>query len=254
VIDRAELARRSILGFGEIAIALGSGGAGTTVRRPDAVGSRIDSAADNPWFSAAVVPLGMTPPLDDQALPHCLWTVEERVDGRVEDLDITTPCLGLDLSKFNDLNSDLDDDLNDEQRSASLIETPSLAIVGELNERAYGDSGTFGPLIEAVIDTRIRTYGLRDDGHFVCVALTIDIDDDLGIHYVATEEAHQRRGLASRLVRSILTEAQHRGMVTSTLQASADGLPAWKKLGFQEVALLRGFVRLTHQRLDQKVS
>jgi GNAT superfamily N-acetyltransferase len=236
VIDTPELARRSILGFGEVAIALGSGGAGFAIRRMDAVGSRIDVAADNPWFSAVVVPLGMAPPADDPLLAHCLWTVSDQtVDGRVEDPDIATPCLGIDLSVR---------DLASRQRQLALeVGTPSPATLGELNERAYGDSGTFVPLIEAAIDNRIRTYGLVDQGRFVCVALTLDVDDDLGIHYVATDEAYRRRGLASGLVEMILSQARGRGLMSATLQASADGLPVWKQLGFQEVAMLRGFIR-----------
>jgi GNAT superfamily N-acetyltransferase len=232
VTSDEELARRSILGFGEIAIALGSGGAGVPVRRADLIGSRIDQAADNPWFSAAVVPIGMRPPEDEPQLPHCLWTIEDAVAGRVEAPEIATPCMGVSL-----------DDPNLAPVRELRVGTPSLAIIGELNERAYDDAGTFGPLIEAANDTRIRTHGIHVGGAFVCVALTLDVDDDLGIHYVATEAAHRRRGLASGLVRTIMADAQTRGMRTATLQASDDGLPVWERLGFRQVATLRGYLR-----------
>jgi hypothetical protein len=43
-----------------------------TGRRPDALGARIDAAASNPWFDAAVVLPGVTPPADDSRLPGCL--------------------------------------------------------------------------------------------------------------------------------------------------------------------------------------
>jgi GNAT superfamily N-acetyltransferase len=227
-----ELARRSILGFGEIAIALGSGGAGVPVRGANVVGSRIDRAADNPWFSAAVVPPGLPTPDDEPQLPHCLWTIEDAAAGRVEVPEIATPCMGIAL-----------DDPNLPPVSQLPVEVPSLAIIGELNERAYADVGTFGPLIEAAIDSRIRTHGLRVGDSFVCVALTLDVGDDLGIHYVATDADHRRQGLASQLVRIIMADAQTRGMRTATLQASDDGLPVWERLGFRRVATLRGFVR-----------
>ncbi len=232
MISDEELARRSVLGFGEIAIALGSGGAGVPMRRANAVGSRIDQAADNPWFSAAVVPLGQPAPADDPQLPHCLWTIENAAAGRVEVPEIATPCMGVAL-----------DDPDLRPLSQIRVESPSLAIIGELNERAYDDAGTFGPLIEAASDARIRTSGVRVGDSFVCVALTLDVDDDLGIHYVATDAGHWRRGLASQLVRTIMADAQTRGMRTATLQASNDGLPVWERLGFRRVATLRGFLR-----------
>lgn len=59
-VDDAELTRRSILGFGEMVAALGRCGVGAEaeVRRPDALGARIDAAGGNPWFDVAVVPAG----------------------------------------------------------------------------------------------------------------------------------------------------------------------------------------------------
>ncbi|BDE06072.1 hypothetical protein WPS_13480 [Vulcanimicrobium alpinum] len=90
---------------------------------------------------------------------------------------------------------------------------------------------------------RVRANGLRDRETFVCVALTIAVDDDLGIHYVATEAAHRRRGLASRLLRAILANARAAGMRSAILQASADGLAVYERLGFRRVATLRGYLR-----------
>ena len=50
MIDDAELARRSILGFGEMVAALGRWGVGAeaVVRRPNALGARIDAAGSEP--------------------------------------------------------------------------------------------------------------------------------------------------------------------------------------------------------------
>lgn len=49
-LDDAKLARRSILGFGELAAALGPWNAGpeAVVRWPTALGTRPDAAAGNP--------------------------------------------------------------------------------------------------------------------------------------------------------------------------------------------------------------
>ena len=227
-----ELAQRSVRGFGEMLALLARWGVGpdAEVRRPDAVGGRIAAAADNPWFDGAVVPVGVTPPADDPLLPGCLWAVADAAAGRVEDPGIATPCLGLDLA---DLAAG----------DTAAVEVPSLAVVGDLNERAYGQAGVFTPLVSAVRDDRVRALGLRDGGAFVCVALTLTLGDDLNVQYVATEASHRRQGLASRLLRSVLTAGRESGMRTATLQASPDGLGVYERLGFRRVATLRGFRR-----------
>jgi predicted GNAT family acetyltransferase len=116
-------------------------------------------------------------------------------------------------------------------------------VLGEINERAYGQSGTFVPLVRRIADARARFHGLRDGERFVCVALTMRVGDDLSIQYVATEESHRRRGLAAGLLITLLADAKAAGMRTATLQASAAGLAIYKRLGFRRVALLRGYVR-----------
>ena len=235
MIDDAELARRSILGFGEMVAALGRWGVGAEaeVRRPNALGARIDAAADNHWFDAAVVPADAAPPADDPRLPHCLWTLADAVPGRVEDAVIATPCMGVALD-----NPALELD-----GGAPDVEAPSLAVLGDLNERAYGQAGVFGPLVRALRDDRVRTYGLRDRGAFVCVALTMAVGDDVSIQYVATEAGHRRRGLASGLVLAVMAAARGEGMRSATLQASPDGLSVYQRLGFRRVATLRGYLR-----------
>ena len=188
------------------------------------------------------MPAGAEPPADDPLLPYCLWTVADSVPARVVGPGIATPCMGIVLA---DPALALD--------GVPEVEVPSLAVLGEINERAYGDAGVFGPLVRALRDDRVRTYGLRDRGEFVCVALTLAVGDDVSIQYVATEASHRRRGLASRLLLAVLAAARDAGMLTATLQASPDGLSVYKRLGFRSVAMLRGFVRPDSVgRLSQK--
>ena len=73
--------------------------------------------------------------------------------------------------------------------------------------------------------------------------MTLTFDGDLGIHYVATEADHRRHGLATRLLATVIARGRSDGMRTTTLQASPDGLPLYRRMGFREVGLLRGFVR-----------
>jgi ribosomal protein S18 acetylase RimI-like enzyme len=235
MLDDAELARRSILGFGEMLAVLGrwAVGADAELRRPDALGARIDAAAGNPWLNAAVVPPGMPPPADGPRLPYCLWALTDAAPGRVEQPALAMPCMGVEL---DDPALALDGDVPD-------TKAPSLTVLGDLNERAYGQIGVFSPLVRALRDDRVRTYGLCDDGTFVCVALTLAIGDDISIQYVATEASHRRRGLASRLLLAMMATARNNGMRSATLQASPDGLPVYDRLGFRRVATLRAYLR-----------
>jgi len=234
-VDDPELARRSVLGFAETVAALGRWGVGpeAVVRRPDAIGARVDAASDNHWLDAAVVPVGAVPPVDAPELPHCLWTLADAVPERVEDAAIAMPCLGLEL----------DDGAAPERPEALQVERPSPATVGAVNDRAYGQGDRLAPLVGALRDERVQTHGLREDGAWACVTLTLRVGDDLSVQYVATEERYRRRGLASALLRAILADARDDGLRTATLQASPDGLPVYERLGFRRVATLRAFRR-----------
>ena len=234
-MDDNELATRSMFGFGEMLAALGRGHAGahTQIRWPNALGARIDIASGDPWFDAVVVPFGRSPPADDPQLPTCIWTLAETVPGRLENTGIAMPCMGIAL----------DDSAVKLNGGAKNVKVASLDVLGDLNERAYGDFGTFGPLARALLDERIRVHGLHEDGTFVCVALTLSVGDDLAIHYVATEQSHRRRGLASALLLAIMAAARDRGVRSATLQASADGLSVYKRIGFRHVATLRAYLR-----------
>jgi GNAT superfamily N-acetyltransferase len=231
-VDDRELARRSILGFGEMVAALG--GADAAVRRPDAVGARIDAASENHWLDAAVVPFETAPPgADDLGLPHCLWTVADAAANREEEPGIAMPCLGLELNS-----------VAAGPPATVVVEAPSSAVLGEVNDRAYGQTEALAPLLRALDDPRATNHGLRIDGAWACVALTLRVGDDISVQYVATEAAYRRRGLASALLLAVLAAARADGMRTATLQASPDGLPVYERLGFRRVATLRAFLRV----------
>jgi len=234
VIDDVELARRSLVGFGETLAALGRCSAPATaeVRRPDALGARISTTA-SPWLDAVVVPYGARPPVDDPQLPHCLWSVAASAPGRVEEKSLAMPCMGLALA---------DADLRLEHGEVEVLE-PSLGVLAEVNDRAYGQTHVLGPLMGALRDERVRTHGLRENGSFVCVALTLSLGEDLSIQYVATDAEHRRRGLAGRLLSAVMADAARRGLRSATLQASPDGLPVYERLGFRRAATLRAFLR-----------
>jgi GNAT superfamily N-acetyltransferase len=216
------LALRSIDGFAETLACLGRTGVGgaSEVRAPGLVGARVPWAADNHWIDAAVAAAGA----DIVDPPHCVWSTVVP-EGRVELPDVAMPCMALGLG---DLAAP----------AAEELGTPSLTVVGELNDRAYGQADRLAPLIAAIDDPRVFTHGLRVDGEWACVALTVRLGDDASVQYVATDPAFRRRGLAGRLLRAALSGARADGLRTATLQASPDGRGVYERLGFRTVAML----------------
>jgi GNAT superfamily N-acetyltransferase len=203
-MDDEELARRSIRGFAEMAARLDGTGTG------------------NPWVDAAV----------DDGDAYAIWARGDRVRGRVEDPALAMPVLGMELT-----GADLDGGERDPQ-------APPLDVVGAINDRAYEQGEVLAPLFVAADGAPgLHAHGIRVDGAWACVLLTLRVQDDVAVHYVATEAAYRRRGLASRLIRAALTEARDAGAATATLQASPDGLPVYERLGFRRVATLRAFLR-----------
>ena len=216
-------AQESIIGFAEMLACLGRTGVGgaTEVRTGGLVGARVPWATDNHWIDAAVA----GPAAELVEPPHCVWsTAVPR--GRRELAEFAMPCMGLVLGEWRPPGEE-------------VVETPPLAIVGELNDRAYGQQARLAPLIAAIVDPRVRTYGVRVDGEWACVALTLRIGDDVSVQYVATARRFRRRGLAARVVGAALTDAREDGVRTATLQASPDGRSVYERLGFRTLTTLR---------------
>jgi ribosomal protein S18 acetylase RimI-like enzyme len=148
-------------------------------------------------------------------------------DGRVELPELDMPCMGLVLG---------------DAVAPATIETPPLPVVGELNDRAYGQRDRLAPLLGAIDDPRVQSHGLRVDGEWACVAVTMRLGNDVSVQYVATDPAFRRRGLASRLLGAALGNARADGVKTATLQASPDGRGVYERLGFRTVATLHASV------------
>jgi GNAT superfamily N-acetyltransferase len=221
-----ELAQYSIAGFAEMLACLGRTGVGgaTELRTGGLVGARVPWATDNHWIDAAVAD-GAAELVDP---PHCVWsTLVPR--GRQDLAEIAMPCMGLVLQDWL-------------APGEAAIETPSLALVGELNDRAYGQRERLHPLVASIADSRVRTHGVRVDGEWACVALTLRVGDDVSVQYVATEARYRRRGLAARVIGAALAEARADGMRTATLQASPDGRSVYERLGFRMLTTLRASI------------
>lgn len=216
-----DLAQRSIDGYAETLACLGRTGVGgaSEIRAPGLVGACVPWATDNHWVDAAVA----APGADLTGAPHCVWSTEPAA------AEIEMPCMGLILDDWR-------------SPAEASVESPPLAVVGALNDRAYGQDDRLGPLIAAIADPRVHTHGIRVDGEWACVALTLRVGDDASVQYVATDAAYRRRGLAARVVGAALTEAWADGLRTATLQASPDGYGVYERLGFRTVTTLRASI------------
>eukprot|EP00899_Mesostigma_viride_P026313 jgi/Mesvir1/6867/Mv09036-RA.1 len=238
VIDDMELARRSLLSWGELLATLARCGMGpdAEVRRPNFVGGRATIVGANPWYNGGSVPVGTTPPADDPLLPHCVWTVADAVPGRVEDTRIAIPLMGLLLD---------DPSVRLQAGEGVVPEAPPFSVVADMNDSAYGVSRSLSTLIATLDDDRFQPYGLRDpaSGRFVCTAMTLTLGDDVGVHYVATDKEFRRRGLATQLVSAILMQMRDKGIRTATLQSTQAGRPLYERLGFRQVGIMRAFMR-----------
>jgi GNAT superfamily N-acetyltransferase len=111
---------------------------------------------------------------------------------------------------------------------------------GRINDVAYGytpETGYARAMAEPVDGYTV--YRARCEGETACVVGTLEhAGGDLGIYFVATVPEHRGKGLTSRLMAVALSEARERGLVTSSLQASAMGEPIYSTLGY------RGYFRL----------
>jgi GNAT superfamily N-acetyltransferase len=214
------LAQRSIDGFAEMLACLGRTGVGgaTEVRAPGLVGARVPWAEDNHWIDAAVA----APGADRTGAPHCVWSTEG--SGALE-----MPCMALELD-------------GRQPPREGPVQAPSLDVLGRLNDRAYSQAERLAPLIAAIDDPRVFTHGVRVEGDWACVALTLRLDDDVSVQYVATDAAFRRRGLAAWVVGAALADARADGARTATLQASPDGYGVYERLGFRTVTTLRASI------------
>jgi GNAT superfamily N-acetyltransferase len=108
------------------------------------------------------------------------------------------------------------------------------AEVGAINDRAYGwaDGGVATCIRDLKASPSTRLYQARVEGEVASVAVVADTDDEASLFFVATDPAHQGKGLSKRLVGAALAAAREREMRTSSLQASSAGQPIYDRLGY----------------------
>ena len=114
-------------------------------------------------------------------------------------------------------------------------ETRDAGLVARINDSAYGFPP---PAFEAVFDhwpdPSWRAYIARLSGTAAGALLAREgANADCGITGVATLPEARGHGIATRLLAAVLREAQGRGAVTTTLQASPSGAKVYTALGYR---------------------
>lgn len=84
----------------------------------------------------------------------------------------------------------------------------------------------------------VRLAGLLD-GEVVGTAALLDRHGVGGIYVVTVAEGFRRRGIGAAMTLAAVQEARRRGLPAVTLQATPDGEPLYRRLGFEVVATYR---------------
>jgi ribosomal protein S18 acetylase RimI-like enzyme len=119
------------------------------------------------------------------------------------------------------------------------------AVVGALNDRAYGYDGSFQRALTGMDAEACRFYAAYVDGAPASCCLTVDHDEDCHMTLVATLPEARGRGLAGALMAQALADANERGLVSSTLVATKMGRTVYDRLGYSAL----GPVEMWERRL-----
>lgn len=114
--------------------------------------------------------------------------------------------------------------------------TRDMYLIGAVNDLAYGlDDGRLAEHFAPMPPDRVHGHRLDVDGRTVSVAAVTDHDGDAGVMFVATVPAARDQGLAAALLRGALRDARARGARTSSLLATAMGIPLYARLGYRDL-------------------
>jgi GNAT superfamily N-acetyltransferase len=127
--------------------------------------------------------------------------------------------------------------------SPPLAEAPSMALVGHLNDLAYGMDGDFERGLDGIPTDPFHVYVATADGTPACSLIAFDYEGDCGIYLVATVPPARGRGLATALMVRALKDARKRGCTTSSLQATARGRPVYERLGYRDLGEIQMWER-----------
>jgi len=110
----------------------------------------------------------------------------------------------------------------------------TLDEVGVVNDAAYDlPAGTISDPVTSLPANELHAYGIRELKEAMSVGVIQDVGNDAFVSFVATLPANRGEHLASRILTHALHEADERGQITTTLQASKLGQGIYARLGYQ---------------------
>ena len=122
--------------------------------------------------------------------------------------------------------------------AAEVIRTPDPALLGRLNDLAYGYEGSFERALGGMSPDAGHWYLAREGGKPVCGLMIFDHGADAEVDWVATVPEARGRGLARTLLGLALLDARERGRTSTTLIATKLGRPVYERLGYRPLGIV----------------
>ena len=121
-----------------------------------------------------------------------------------------------------------------ERRHDPRVGRATMDEVGVVNDAAYDiPAGTLGGTLSVFPTSELHAYGIRELREAMSVAVVQDVGRDAFVSFVATLPANRGERLASRVLAHALHEAEDRGQITTSLQASKRGQSIYARLGYR---------------------
>ena len=241
-MDDATLRRRLWEGFADLQTLLGgSSRNGSVLIKEGLVASIVPSAPDSPALNAAVA-------IEPAAAPGALRELHDSyrqagvrrwavwVDGNARDVTAHLRSHGLMVASASPgMGADIAG-LGVDLQLADPEPTADLRTVGRVNDLAYGNvDARLERTLTTLEEGHLRAYRADFNGAPASVALALHHDGDCGVSFVATVPQARRHGLATRVMHSVLADAQRHGLETITLQATEQGERLYHELGLHRL-------------------
>ena len=143
--------------------------------------------------------------------------------------------------------------LDDDWTTPSTAFEPRLRIERVAERQTLGEwvrvwTGSADPeLIAALADKGLGRFAVvhhllaRFDGEAIGCSAAVVTDSVVGVEHVVTSARHRGKGVGTALTRAAIAEGRARGATAAILTASPDGLGIYRRLGFEEQAVVRRF-------------
>ncbi|NMO19982.1 GNAT family N-acetyltransferase [Pyxidicoccus fallax] len=127
------------------------------------------------------------------------------------------------------------DDLPDVPPAIPLETPDTQEDLVAINVATYGDWGGAVAVWNRPPRLPVHTLVAREAGRPLACGFTLDVGDTAGVYMVATAPEARGRGLASEVMRGLLSDARARGMRASVLQATPQGMGVYRRLGYRDL-------------------